>query len=109
MLIFEKEDISKIIDFTLKNFFRHYSLYEFSFKPRRELVLKCEPYLNTKFNAELRELEEMQPVDGEEAEKIKSYLSLFQNDQGRGSSHKDMLSSMSPGENNNDIDQGLSP
>jgi hypothetical protein len=45
ILIFEQSDIAKIVDFTSKTFFRHFSLYEFSFKPRRELVLKSEPFL----------------------------------------------------------------
>jgi CRISPR/Cas system CSM-associated protein Csm2 small subunit len=56
MLIFDQSDIQKIIDFTLKTFFRHFSLYEFSFKPRRELVLKCEPFIVEKFNAEQHDL-----------------------------------------------------
>lgn len=74
MLIFEHSDIHKITEFTLKTFFRHFSLYEFSFKPRRELVLKCEPFLNTKFNFEQCELGEMQPLDEAEAERMKGYL-----------------------------------
>lgn len=43
MLIFDAKDIKSIIEFALSTFFRHFSLYEFSFKPRRELILKCEP------------------------------------------------------------------
>lgn len=43
MLIFDEKDIKSIIEFALSTFFRHFSLYEFSFKPRRELILKCEP------------------------------------------------------------------
>lgn len=57
MLIFEKKDIQTIIDFTLKTYFRHYSLYEFSFKPRMELFLRTEPFLNNKYNADLCKLE----------------------------------------------------
>ena len=78
MLIFEQSDIQKIVDFALKTFFRHFSLYEFSFKPRRELVLKCEPFLNTKFNFEQCDLGEMQPLDETEAERLKSHLQVFQ-------------------------------
>lgn len=44
MLIFDAKDIKSIIEFTLSTFFRHFSLYEFSFKPRRELILKCEQF-----------------------------------------------------------------
>jgi hypothetical protein len=77
-LIFDESDIQKIIDFSLKTFFRHFSLYEFSFKPRRELVLRCEPFENTKFNAELPSLDDMQPVDAEEAENLKAYLNVYQ-------------------------------
>jgi len=42
-----------------------------------ELVLKFEPFINNQFNAELPKLEEMQPVDHDDAEKLKVYLSLF--------------------------------
>ena len=77
-MIFEKADIEKIVDFTLKTYFRHFSLYEFSFKPRRELILKCEPFLNTNFNTELCDLGEMTQLDDEEAERMKGYLSIYQ-------------------------------
>ena len=70
--------MQKVVDFTLRTFFRHFSLYEFSFKPRRELVLKCEPFLNNKFNVHQVELGEMTAVEPEEAEKLKAYLSIFQ-------------------------------
>jgi hypothetical protein len=69
------------VAFTLKTFFRHYSLYEFSFKPRRELVLKSEPFVNAAFNAPLSDLAEMTPVDAEEAERMKGYLALYQQTQ----------------------------
>ena len=52
-------------------------MYEFAFKPRRELILKTEPYLNKRFNAEQHDLGDMQAVEGEEAEKVKSFLQLF--------------------------------
>jgi hypothetical protein len=52
-------------------------MYEFAFKPRRELILKTEPYLNKRFNAEQHDLGEMQAVEGEEAEKMKGFLQLF--------------------------------
>ena len=43
-----------------------------------ELVLKCEPFLNTAFNADLPPMGEMQPVDQEEADRLKVYLSVVQ-------------------------------
>ena len=62
----------------MKTFFRHYSLYEFAFKPRMELVLKFEPFLNNQFNtAELPNLNEMVAVEQEDADKLKVYLSVF--------------------------------
>ena len=80
ILIFDRSDIEKIVDFTLKTFFRHFILYEFSFKPRRELVLKCEPFMNLNFNARQYDLQEMAPVDAEEAERMKGYLSIYQHE-----------------------------
>jgi hypothetical protein len=77
ILIFDHNDIQKIVDFTLKTFFRHFSLYEFSFKPRRELVLKCEPFATERFNAELCDLHEMIPVDEGEQDRLKAYLAVF--------------------------------
>ena len=62
----------------MKTFFRHYSLYEFSFKPRRELILKSEPFLSQKVNAMQVDLSEMQPVEGEELERMKHYLNVYQ-------------------------------
>lgn len=64
----------------MKTFFRHFSLYEFSFKPRRELVLKSEPFLNRRFNAELSDLNEMTQLEPEEAERLKGYLHILQQD-----------------------------
>lgn len=77
-LIFDPEtEVPKIIEFTLSTFFRHFGMYEFAFKPRRELILKTEPYLSKRFNAEQHDLGEMQLVEGEEADKMKGYLQLF--------------------------------
>ncbi len=69
--------MAKIIDFTMRTLFRHYSLYEFSFKPRIELVLKCEPFQNNGFNAPLCHLDEMKVVEAEEAEKMQAFLGLL--------------------------------
>ena len=60
--------------FSLRTFLRHYSLYEFAFKPRIELVLKQQPTINPQFNALLTSLGKMEPVQEEEAEKMKSLL-----------------------------------
>jgi hypothetical protein len=78
ILIFDEQDISKIADFTLKTFFRHFTLYEFSFKPRRELILRSEPFLTEKMNAQQVDLGEMVPVEGEELERMKHYLNVYQ-------------------------------
>ena len=77
MLIFDKKDINSITDFTLKTYFRHYSLYEFAFKPRMELFLRAEPFLNNKFNAEICKLDQMEEVDQAEAEKYKAHLGMM--------------------------------
>jgi len=77
IMIFDEEEAKQIVDFTLRTFFRHWSLYEFSFKPRIELVLKSEPFTNQQVNAPLKNLDEMIPVEGEEAEKMKMYLNLL--------------------------------
>ena len=78
ILIFEEADMQRIAQFVLKSYFRHYSLYEFAFKPRMELVLKCEPFLNNQFNTkEQCNLGDMVAVDQEDADKLKAYLSLF--------------------------------
>jgi hypothetical protein len=42
-----------------------------------ELVFKTEPFLNNKFNADLCGLDEMIPVEAEEADKLKVYLGVF--------------------------------
>ena len=53
---------------------RHFSLYEFAFKPRVELVLRSDPVLNTKYNAEMGSLDEMEEVDEAEAANMKAFL-----------------------------------
>ena len=60
ILIFDSQkDVPVMNNFVLTTFFRHYSLYEFTFKPRRELILKTEPFLLQEFNAPLYNLEDM--------------------------------------------------
>mmetsp|Transcript_25570 Transcript_25570/g.24863 ORF Transcript_25570/g.24863 Transcript_25570/m.24863 type:complete len:118 (-) Transcript_25570:138-491(-) len=78
ILIFDPvKEIPQILQFTIKTFFRHFSLYEFAFKPRMELVLKCEPFLNKQTNAPLSQLSEMNLMEADEAEKLKAYLNLY--------------------------------
>ena len=67
IFIFSDEEVEKIIQFCLNSFLRHFSLYEFAFKPRVELVLRSDPVFNTVFNAQLQELDEMMVVESEEA------------------------------------------
>lgn len=54
----------------MTTFLRHFSLYEFAFKPRVELVLRSDEVFKTKFNAELLPLGQMEEVDEEEAQKM---------------------------------------
>jgi len=58
----------------MTSFLRHFSLYEFAFKPRVELVLRSEPIFKTRFNADLTPLNQMQEVDEEEAKKMQNFL-----------------------------------
>lgn len=41
--VFSENDIEEIKKYSLTSFFKHYSLYEFAFKPRVELVFKIKP------------------------------------------------------------------
>ena len=43
IFIFTDEEASDIINFLLRTFFRHYSLYEYSFKPKIDLILMTMP------------------------------------------------------------------
>ena len=74
IFIFTDDEAASIVQFAMTTFLRHFSLYEFAFKPRVELVLRCDPVFNTRFNSELMPLDEMQEVDDEEAEKMKNFL-----------------------------------
>ena len=58
----------------MNTFLRHFSLYEFAFKPRVELLLRNDPVMCNKFNAELMKLDDMQEVEDEDAEKMKMFL-----------------------------------
>ena len=58
----------------MTTFLRHFSLYEFAFKPRVELVLRSDPVFNTRFNADLVPLDQMQEVDEDEAANMKNFL-----------------------------------
>lgn len=58
----------------MSTFLRHFSLYEFAFKPRVELVLRSDPVFPSRFNADLLPLDSMQEVEDEEAEQMKNFL-----------------------------------
>ena len=49
-------------------------MYEFAFKPRVELVLRSDSVFNTRFNAPLQGLDQMQEVEDEEAANMKAFL-----------------------------------
>ena len=72
--VFAERHIKAIIDFATTTFLRHFSLYEFAFKPRVELVLKTQPPMVTAFNACIEPLGEMEVVEAEEAAKMKAFL-----------------------------------
>jgi hypothetical protein len=78
IFIFTEQEVQKIIEFSMKTFLRHFSLYEFAFKPRVELVLRSDPIINTKFNTELNKLDDMQVVEDADAEKMKEFLGSMQ-------------------------------
>lgn len=78
IFIFTEQEVQRIIDFAMSTFLRHFSLYEFAFKPRVELMLRSDPMINIKFNAELNKLDDMQEVDDADAEKMKAFLGSMQ-------------------------------
>lgn len=43
IFIFNEEEAKDIVNFMLRTFFRHYSLYEYSFKPKIDLILMTLP------------------------------------------------------------------
>ena len=72
--MFGEKHIKSVLDFATTTFLRHFSLYEFAFKPRVELVLKTQPPMVCTFNAPLQQLSSMELVDEEEAAKMKGFL-----------------------------------
>ena len=74
IFIFNDQEVADITNFSMTTFLRHFSLYEFAFKPRVELVLRQDPVFNTRFNAPLIPLDQMQEVDEEEAQRMKAFL-----------------------------------
>ena len=46
----------------------HYSLYEFAFNSRVDMTLRTAPFMNSQFNAPLTSIDEMDGVEGREAE-----------------------------------------
>ena len=43
IFIFTEKEVQDIINFMLRTFFRHYSLYEYSFKPKVDIILMTMP------------------------------------------------------------------
>ena len=70
----------------MTTFLRHFSLYEFAFKPRVELVLRQDPIYNTRFNAPLMGLDQMVEVEEEEAKKMKNFLKQMNLEKGKHTS-----------------------
>jgi hypothetical protein len=71
ILIFTQNEIKSILEFSLQTFLRHFSLYEFAFKPRVDLVLRTVPLINESLNSK-QSLDEMQGVDKVEMERRKA-------------------------------------
>lgn len=61
--IFSLKEAEAIIFFSQQTFLRHFSLYEFAFKPRVDLILRTVPIMNTQFNSKLSSLQGMTEVD----------------------------------------------
>ena len=70
-------------------------MYEFAFKPRIELVLRSDPVFNTDFNAGLQDLDDMEEVEQEEAEKMRMFLGAMESKHG---SSKDPIQEIDQGE-----------
>ena len=80
ILIFTQNEIKAILEFSLATFLRHFSLYEFAFKPRVDLILRSDPIINEKFNSRLESLDEMEIVDKTEVDRLKAFLGLGEAD-----------------------------
>jgi len=76
IFIFEQSEVDTILKFAKSTFLRHFSLYEFAFKPRVELVLRTDPVIVTKFNAPIVSLDdaEMEEVEENEASRMRAFL-----------------------------------
>lgn len=66
---------------------RHFSLYEFAFNPRVELILRTDDVMCSGFNAPLASLDEMEVIDAEETEKLKAFLTIGQHEGSGEMSH----------------------
>ena len=76
IFLFTQSEIKAIVEFSLQTFLRHYSLYEFAFKPRVDLVLRSDPVINDKLNSRLESLDLMETVDSAELERLKAFIGL---------------------------------
>lgn len=86
-----------ILEFALETFLRHFSLYEFAFNPRVELILRTDAVMCQQFNAPLASLDEMEPVDEEETSRLKAFLTFGAHDESRANT--------AAGEGDNIVDQ----
>ena len=76
IFLFTQSEIKAILEFAQQTFLRHYSLYEFAFKPRVDLILRSDPIINDKLNANLQSLDAMETVDNLEVERLKGFIGL---------------------------------
>lgn len=81
-----QREVQSILEFALETFLRHFSLYEFAFNPRVELILRTDPVMCQQFNAPLASLDEMEPVDQEETDRLKAFLTFGSHDESRANS-----------------------
>lgn len=68
IFVFSEEDKTIIINFALSSFFRHYSLYEYSFKPKIDLELRTQ-------NKDFKEQSSVQEIS-KEVSKINNEMEL---------------------------------
>lgn len=80
IFIFERYEIEEIIDFALQSFLRHFSLYELAFKPRVEIELRTDPVLYQSFGGPQPKLDDLEPMELEDAEKIAFLIGLKDSD-----------------------------
>jgi hypothetical protein len=81
IFIFTDAEVERVVQFAMTTFLRHFSLYEFAFKPRIELVLRSDAVFNMNFSSPLMDLDAMEEVEQEEAEKMRMFLGAIESKQ----------------------------